>query len=139
MSAFYGTNKFITMYTTASHLTLFAARLIQSSQQVLFYVCFNVPIRLVQCLQSGLLSSCFPIILMYTHIFPSFIPHAMPILSLSISSPEKYLISTYHEAPHCTTVSSVPLFPPSPALPQHSILKCPEPVLPSMSRPKCTY
>ena len=133
ISAFYGTNNFITIYTTASHLSLFSARLIQSRQHILFNVPFNTTIHLVQHLQSSLLSSCFPIKIMYTLIFPPSVSHAMPILSTSISSPENYLISTNHEAPYSATFSSLPLFPPSPALPQRSILKCPQP----MSFPQC--
>ena len=55
-------------------------------------------------------------------------PHIPPILSTSISSPENYLIIAYHEAPHRATLSSLPLFPPSPAFPQRFILSCPQPI-----------
>ena len=104
-SAFYVTNKFITMYTTDSHLSLFSARLIQSSQHVLFNVCFNVTILLVQRPQSGLLSSCISIKIVYTILFSPIHATYLPILSTSISSPEDYLISTNHDAPHCTCIN----------------------------------
>jgi len=118
------------MYITASHLSLFSTRLIQSSQNVLFNVHFMcyVTMHLVQCLQSGLLFSCFSIKIIYTLISPPFVPHATPILSNSITSPQNNFISTNHEAPHCATLSSPPIFPPSPALPQRSILKCRQPM-----------
>ena len=69
----------------------------------------------------------------YVYTSPPFVPHTAPILSTSITSPNNNLISTNHEAPHCATLSSPPLFPPSPAPPQRSIHKCPQ----SMFFPQC--
>jgi len=93
------------------------------------------------CVLQSPLSSWFSIKIMYTrtYIFPPLVPHSPPILSTSISSPKNYLVSINHEASHYATPSIVPLFPPSPTLPQCSILKCPQPPLHSMSQSKRTY
>jgi hypothetical protein len=58
------------MYTTASHLSIFSARLSQSTHTVLYNVHFHVTIHLLLRLQSSLLSSCLPIKFMYTLISP---------------------------------------------------------------------
>ena len=99
------------MYTTASHLSLFSARLMESSQHILFNVRFNVTIHLVQHHQSSPLSSCFPIKSMYTlllhscHILhPSCLPlyhHPKTTWSVQIMKPP--LCNSLH----CPTISSL--------------------------------
>ena len=64
----------------------------------------------------------------YVYASVPFVPHKPPFLSNSITSPKNYFISTNHEARQCATLSSVPLFPPTPALPQHSVFKSPQPM-----------
>jgi len=107
---------------------------------VLFNIRFNVTIHLAQRLLSGLLSSSFSIKIMYTFIFPPFVPHAQPILSTSISSTENYSVSTNHEAPsQCNSLQSPIIFPlscPSSVLHSQNALTY---VLPSMSNSNGTY
>ena len=90
--AFYGTRRFINVFTTACHLPLFGARSIQSMpphlpswRSILIlssHLCLGLP--------SGLFPSCFPTKTLYGHLPSPYMQHAPPISFFSTWSLEWY-------------------------------------------------
>ena len=107
--AFYGTRRFITALTSASHLSISWASSIQSMpphstswKSILILPCHE---RLG--LPSGIFPSGFPTKTLYTPLFPSHVLHAPPISLCSIWSLAQYWVSsTDHYAPHYVVFST---------------------------------
>jgi len=111
---FYGTRRFITTFTTARHLSLSWASSTQSItpdptswRSILIlpsYLCLGLP--------DGLYPSGFPTKTPYTTLLSPYVLHVPPISSMSIWSPEWYLVSsssphsapTHHKNRRTTTV-----------------------------------
>jgi hypothetical protein len=99
--SFYGTRRFITAFTRASHLSL---SWVSSIQSILPHptswrsiLIFSSHLRLG--LSSGLLPSGFPC--NPVHAPPPYTPHALPVSFFSILSPAQYWVrSTDPGAPH---------------------------------------
>jgi hypothetical protein len=112
--AFYGTRKFISVFTRALHWSLAWARLIQPSP------CHSTHLRLG--LPSGLFSSGFPTNILYAFLFSPFVLHISPIASCLTWSSELYLTkSISYDAPHYVyflqppvNLSSIQIFSPAP-------------------------
>jgi hypothetical protein len=109
-TAFYGSRKFITAFTTARHLSLSWTRSIQSTSPHPTSQRFVLisPSHLWLGLTSVVLPSDFPPKHCMYLSSPPYVLYALPILVLVIWSTEWYLVrSTEHKTPHFST----PLFP----------------------------
>jgi len=130
--AFYGTRRFITAFTSARHLFLSWARLIQSMPPIpLLEGAFDLSFHL----RLGLPSNSFPQIsaprsCMHLSCRP-YVPHTPPISFFLIWSPEKYFVrNTEYKASSYVVFSTSPIPRPvwAQCLPQHPILEHPQPV-----------
>ena len=96
---FYGTRRLITAFTSASHLSLSWASLIQSIPQhpTSWRSVVVLSSHLHLGLPSGLFPSGFPTKTLYTPLPFPYALHVSPIPFFSISSPAQYRVrSTYH-------------------------------------------
>ena len=96
LSAFYGTRRFITAFTSARHLSQSWARSIQS---IPLHPTSWRPILILSShlrlsLPSGLFPSGFPTKTLYTPLLSPICANAPPISFFSILSPKQYLVSS---------------------------------------------
>ena len=103
--ALYGTQRFITRFTSARHLSISWARSIQSVPPHLTSrrsILLSSHLRLVsQVVSLPQVSPTKPCIRLP---YPPYMLHAPPISFFSILSPEQYWVSsTHHSAPHYTS------------------------------------
>jgi hypothetical protein len=81
--AYYGTRRFITVFTRALHWSLFWARSIQSilSHSISLRSILILSTHLLHVLPSGIFPSGIPTNLLYAFLSSHFVLHALPILS----------------------------------------------------------
>jgi hypothetical protein len=143
-SAFYGTRRSITAFTSARQLSLSGASSIQSMppHATSWRCALILSYHLRLGLPSGLFPSGFPTKILYTPPLSPYALHAPPISFVPILPPEQYLVSsTDREAPHYVVFSN-PLLLLSlrpKCSPQHPVLKNPQHTfLPQCERPSST-
>jgi hypothetical protein len=131
--AFYGTRRFITVFTRALHWSLSWTRSIHSipPRSTSLRSILLLPTHLHLGISSGLFPSGFPTSILYAFLSFPFVLRALPILYSLTWSFWLYLArSTSNESPHYAVYFNLPSLIPlrSKYSPQHPVLKHPQSV-----------